>query len=148
MLEEAGGDAAAAKFTYDTYLAGGPRHGFSCPDNLTFGPGGSLWVCTDISASSMGKGVHAPFPRNSVVRVEDDASGASLARHFLQAPIDAEITGPSFSLDGKTLFLSIQHPGESSLEGEKGYTSHWPGGGDTKPRSTIIGIVEAGAKFA
>ena len=26
------------------------------------------------------------------------------------APVDAEFTGPCFSGDGKTLFLSVQHP--------------------------------------
>jgi len=149
MLEETGGDAASTSFTFDTYLAGGPRQGFSCPDNLTFGPGGSLWVCTDISTSSMGKGVHAPFKRNSVLRVENDArTGATFARHFLQGPIEAEITGPSFSLDGKTLFLAIQHPGELSEGGVKGYTSHWPRGNGAKPLSTLIGVMEHGARFA
>jgi uncharacterized protein len=148
MLEEATGDAAATSFAFESYLTGGPKHGFSCPDNLTFGPDSSLWICTDISGSSMGNGVHTPFVRNSVVRVEEDAHGTAFVRHFLQAPIEAEITGPTFSLDGKTLFLSIQHPGEGSFEDGKGYTSHWPGGGDAQPKSTVIGILEKGAKFA
>lgn len=147
-LEEEGGDAASLSFRYDTFIAGGRKQGFSCPDNLVFGPGESLWVCTDISGSSMGKGAHADFRRNSVVRVETEPrTGLTAARHFLQAPFDAEITGPSFTPDFKTFFLSIQHPGESSFEDGNGYTSHWPDGGQSKPRSTLIAVKEKGARF-
>jgi secreted PhoX family phosphatase len=148
-LEEEGGDAGALRFVYDTYIAGGRKQGFSCPDNLVFGPEHSLWVCTDISDSAMGRGAHADFPRNSMLRVEADTkTGATVARHFLQSPRDAEITGPSFTPDFKTLFVAIQHPGESSFEDDKGYTSHWPDGGSAKPRSTLIGVKETSGRFA
>jgi uncharacterized protein len=33
---------------------------------------------------------------------------------FGTAPMDAELTGPYFAPDTKTLFLSVQHPGESN----------------------------------
>ena len=54
------------------------------------------------------------------------------------APIDAEFTGPCFSSDGKTLFLSVQHPGEKSPSKDN-LTSIWPkekGG----PKSSVITI--------
>jgi secreted PhoX family phosphatase len=148
MLQEDNKDHGAMAFTYDSYLVGGPSRGFSCPDNLCFGPGDSLWVCTDISGTSMGKGVHASFARNSVVRLEHDPrTKVTQARHFLQTPFEAEVTGPSFSPDGSTFFLSIQHPGEFSFQLSKGFSSHWPRGGSHAPLSTVIAVTESGASF-
>ena len=48
------------------------------------------------------------------------------------APVDAEFTGPCFSSDYKTLFLSVQHPGELTSDLERP-TSHWPDGALPKP---------------
>jgi secreted PhoX family phosphatase len=55
------------------------------------------------------------------------------------APMDAEFTGPFFSPDGKSLFLSIQHPGETSKSLDS-LNSHWPDGGSAIPRSAVIVI--------
>lgn len=148
LLTEKDADHTSLSFEYKTYLTGGLGSGVSCPDNIVFGPGGHLWVCTDISGETMGKGVHTRFPRNSVFRMEDAANGTALARHFLQAPHGAEITGPSFTKDGKTFFMSIQHPGEDSFEnGNTNYTSHWPEGGNASPKSTLIAVREKGSSF-
>lgn len=54
-------------------------------------------------------------------------------------PIESEFTGPSFSPDGKTLFLSVQHPGEESKSVESP-TSHWPEGGKAMPRPAVVAI--------
>jgi secreted PhoX family phosphatase len=57
------------------------------------------------------------------------------------APMDAEFTGPFFSPDGKSLFLSVQHPGETSKStNPDSLTSHWPEGGNKIPRSAVIVI--------
>ena len=55
------------------------------------------------------------------------------------APTDAEFTGPCFSPDGATLFLSVQHPGEQSSSLED-LTSHWPGEPGSIPRSAVVTI--------
>ena len=55
------------------------------------------------------------------------------------APMDAEFTGPYFSPDGKSLFLSVQHPGETSKSLED-LISHWPDGGTSIPRSSVVVI--------
>lgn len=147
LLREEQDDHSGTRFSLETHVVGGPKAGFSCPDNLTFGPGQSLWVATDISADNMGKGPHTAFARNSFLRLETDAPGNIYARHFLQGPWEAEITGPSFSPDGRYLFLSIQHPGENSFEKGKGLTSHWPSGGASSPLSTVIVVEEKGGRF-
>jgi len=51
--------------------------------------------------------------------------------------LQAELTGPAFIPDCKTLFLAIQHPGEES-EGPDNPTSTWPGGDE--PRSSLAAI--------
>lgn len=142
ILRENAQDSASLKFEYETFLVGGLRNGISCPDNLTFGPSNTLWACTDMSASVMGKGAFAAFARNSMHRLELDSSGSVFVRHFVQAPRDAELTGPTFLPDGSGLIVSVQHPGEGSFEKEGvGLTSHWPDGGLAKPVSTVICIV-------
>ena len=81
---------------------------------------------------------------------------ADTLKRFLVGPVDCEITGCAETPDGKTLFVNIQHPGESLaavadvLDPTK-YLSHWPanagygaGGATTaRPRSATVAIVKA-----
>ncbi len=53
------------------------------------------------------------------------------------APTDAEFTGICFDPDEKTMFLSVQHPGERTKDLKKP-TSRWPDGGAPKP--SVIAI--------
>ncbi|MNT57297.1 hypothetical protein D3C72_1946580 [compost metagenome] len=55
------------------------------------------------------------------------------------APNEAEFTGPCFSDDGKTLFLSVQHPGANTMDINKP-TSNWPDGGKSIPHSAVVAI--------
>ncbi|MEN9808971.1 MAG: hypothetical protein RLZZ488_538 [Pseudomonadota bacterium] len=147
LIREHKGDFASLTFDYETFVVGGLRSGISCPDNLTFGPAGTFWATTDMSASAMGRGALTAFKRNSMHRLESDRAGSVFARHFVQAPRDAELTGPCFLPDGSGLLLSVQHPGESSFEKEGvGFTSHWPDGGQSAPVSTVVCIVPTDGK--
>ncbi len=91
------GDHAAENFTWDIVLLGGKE--LSCPDNLAIHPDGSLWIATDGQPKTMDAS-------DSLYKRQKDGS---LLR-FLNAPKGAEVTGPEFTPDGKTLFVSIQHP--------------------------------------
>ena len=51
--------------------------------------------------------------------------------------MDAELTGPFFSPDGSTLFLSVQHPGEETRD-LANPTSKWPTGDMPKPSVVAI----------
>ena len=64
----------------------------------------------------------------------DPATGE--IRRFLVGPIACEVTGSTWSEDGKTMFVGIQHPGE------KQKPSHFPEGGDSVPRSSVIAITK------
>ena len=63
--------------------------------------------------------------------VADPATGE--IRRFLVGPRQAEVTGLTWSADRRTLFVGIQHPGEKG-------DSHFPGGGRTVPRSSVVAI--------
>jgi len=113
-------DAAANRFTWQVLsLAGETLHGeldgdaFANPDGLWFDPQGHLWIQTDISSSSLNKGAFTPFGNNQML-VADLAQGR--VHRFLSGPRHCELTGISSSPDGHTLFVNIQHPGESPSE--------------------------------
>lgn len=63
--------------------------------------------------------------------------GESRLRRFLVAPKGAEVTGLTETADGKTLFVNIQHPGESTAKlGSSpafSFQSQWPGNGGGLP---------------
>ncbi len=138
-IEEAGNDPTALEFKASTFLTGGPATGFACPDNLAFDKNGNLWFTCDISASSLGAGPYAAFGNNGLFYVAMKGPEAGKAVQMASAPVHAELTGPSFSADGRTLFISVQHPGEES-KSKDAPTSHWPDGKGTTPVSAVVAI--------
>ncbi len=130
----------AEEFTFEVYAAGGPQTGFASPDNLVFDNNQNLWVVTDISSSSLGSGIYSPFKNNGAFVMPSGLDGGATAAdvfQFASAPVQAELTGPAFTPDGKTLFLAVQHPGEET-EDPKEPTSTWPDGGE--PKSSVVAI--------
>ena len=138
-LVEAGDDPEAMAFTWDTFLAGGPESGFACPDNLAFDPKGNLWMTTDISGSSINKDPYKPFGHNGLFYIPMSGPDAGKPVQVASAPAEGELTGPWFAPDGRTLFLSVQHPGERTKD-LNSPTSRWPLGGDNLPYSTVVAI--------
>jgi secreted PhoX family phosphatase len=139
---------------------------FSSPDGLWFARSGLLWIETDdhayrdasncmLLAAIPGK-VGDGGPRTILNREEGKeramttpigkAADAASLRRFLVGPIDCEITGLTESPDGRALFVNIQHPGETtdgkdfSIDKPDSYLSHWPDGGNARPRSATIVI--------
>ncbi|NNC84138.1 MAG: DUF839 domain-containing protein [Flavobacteriales bacterium] len=129
----------ALEFESEMFLTGGEETGFSCPDNLAFDQAGNLWFTVDVSGSAMNYGVYEPFGNNGLFMVPRSGPQEGEVIQMASAPNDAELTGPFFSPDGKTLFLSVQHPGETSVSLEK-LTSHWPDGGDSIPLPSVVAI--------
>ena len=139
-MVEANNDPEAMSFDWDFLAVGGPQSGFSSPDNLVFDPYGNLWMVTDISSSSVGKGIYKFQGNNSMFFFNTEGPNAGQAIHFASGPVDCELTGPVWTPDGTTLFLSIQHPGEES-ESLDALTSHWPNlNGDPMPRPGVVAI--------
>ncbi len=138
-LEEKDGKYDALSFEADTYLAGGEETGFACPDNMAFDTIGNLWFTSDMSGSEMHKPPYEAFQNNSLFVVPRTGPQAGQVIRVATAPTDAELTGPFFSPDGKTLFLSVQHPGEKSPS-LKELKSHWPEGGTAIPRPSVVTV--------
>ena len=71
------------------------------------------------------------------------SGGEQKLRRFLVGPKECEITGIAETPDGRTLFVNIQHPGETTraeLQQPAAFGSHWPDGGLARPRSATIVI--------
>ena len=138
-LREKDGKHDAMEFESETYLAGGVEMGFCCPDNMAFDPAGNLWITSDISGSEIGNEVYSEFGNNGLYVIPRHGVDAGKVFQVASAPTDAELTGPYFSPDGKTLFLSVQHPGEGTTD-INNPTSHWPGGGNSVPKPSVVCI--------
>jgi len=91
---------------------------FSCPDNCAIDPDGRLWVCTDQGS----KWKQTSGSADGVWALQTEGSGRGSGRMFFRVPVGAEMCGPCFTPDGKTLFLAVQHPGTSGA-------IHFPGFG-------------------
>lgn len=140
-IEETDGKHDALTFKASTYKAGGEANGFSCPDNLAFDASGNLWMTTDMSGSAMNKEgrSYMPFKNNSLFVVPRYGKDAGKVIRIASAPRDAELTGPWFSPDGKTLFLSVQHPGGETTDLNEP-TSTWPFDEDNIPKPAVVAI--------
>lgn len=136
-IEEKNNDPLALEFKASTFIAGGPETGFACPDNIAFDRHGDLWMTSDISGSKMNQGVYEAFKNNGLFYIPLKGPSAGKAHLIATAPIDAEFTGPTFSPDGATLFLSVQHPGELTQDPQNP-TSRWPKGDGPVP--TVVAI--------
>ena len=140
------GDHTKAEFEWDLYLIAGnpvvhkgtpyagsdnitPDNMFNSPDGIGFDKAGRLWIQTDGKYSNSGD---FAGQGNNQMLCGDPMTGE--VRRFLTGPIACEITGLTFSPDYKTMFVGVQHPGE------RGAPSHFPAGGSSKPRSTIMAI--------
>lgn len=128
-------DPGSLKFTHDTFISGGKDKGFACPDNMVFDPKGNLWFTTDMSGDAVGKGPYEGLGNNGLYVFLRTGANAGKVIRVATAPVDAEFTGPCFSPDYKTLFLSVQHPGEQSESTTK-LTSTWPNG--DLPKSSVV----------
>ena len=115
---------------------------FGCPDGLGFAPNGLLWIQTDAHASQMYKGEFERIGNNQMLAC-DPTTGE--VRRFLTGPVNCEITGIAFTPDGKSLFISVQHPGETPSDRsdpkEPQRFSSWPDHErDGRPRSATVVI--------
>jgi secreted PhoX family phosphatase len=139
-LTEKEDDPTVEEFSFEVFAAGDPQTGFASPDNLMFDNDDNLWVVTDISISSLGSGIYETFRNNGAFVMpsgpDGGASGGDVVQ-FASAPVEAELTGPAFTPDGKTHFLAVQRPGEES-EDPKNPNSTWPDGDE--PKSSVVAI--------
>lgn len=103
---------------------------FASPDGLWIDSRGVVWIQTDMSGSQQSNG---PFGNNQMLAADPVTKEV---KRFLIGPMDCEVTGVHATPDLKTLFVNIQHPGDRSTP--DAFTSHWPDGGNARPRSATV----------
>ncbi len=143
---ETDNDHGAMSFDWDLFVVAGnpsvhpddakggssnitPQNMFNSPDGLGFDPDGRLWILTDGDYSNSGD--FAGMGNNQML-CADPVSGE--IRRFMVGPVACEVTGIAFAPDQRTLFVGIQHPGET---GGSTFPEHLPNG---KPRSSVMAI--------
>lgn len=134
-ISENQNDHGSTEFTSETFALGGEL--FSCPDNMAFDAAANLWFASDMSGNAMGADPYTKFGNNGLFVIPTQGRYAGKVIQVASAPVDAEFSGLKFDQDGETLFLSVQHPGETS-KSLKNLTSNWPTGNLPKP--TVIAI--------
>jgi uncharacterized protein len=101
----------------------------SCPDNCTFDGGGRLWISTD--GGHMGA--------DGVYACDTLGPGRALTRHFLRAPVGAEVCGPLFAPDDRSFFVAIQHPGSGKKTHFEKPSTRWPDFDSAcPPRASVV----------
>ncbi len=135
----ADGDHGAATFRWDLYVMAGnpvvgegadkgsanvnPGNMFNSPDGMVFDSTGILWIQTD--GEDDNEGAFQGHGNNQML-AGDPRSGE--IRRFLTGPNGCEVAGLCWSVDRRTMFVGIQHPGGSFPDGEG------------LPRSSIISV--------
>ena len=154
-LLEDGGDHTAPRFRWEMFiLAGDPRepahraayqgrtdvNPFAMPDNIGFDDRGRLWVTTDGNDETLG-------PNDGVWVVDTEGPDRGRARQFLSGPIGAELCGPAFTPDYRTVFVAVQHPGSVPKVTYDKPGSRFPDyRPDMPPRPSVLAIYrEAGS---
>jgi secreted PhoX family phosphatase len=147
-------DKTGTTFDWDIFvLAGDPEYDpdvningdiFGSPDGLWGDPNGVLWIQTDISNSAQALAERGyDNIGNNMMLAADPATGE--IRRFLVGPRGCEVTGVHTTPDGTTMFVNIQHPGESTpawgetTPEEPTAVSSWPDG-EGRPRSATLVI--------
>jgi len=121
-ISHAGGDHTATTMSWSVFiLAGDPAFDptvqlnasniFGSPDGIWIDRDSRFWIQTDISNGSQNRTNYANIKNNMMLAA--DPANADI-RRFLTGPRGAEITGVITTPDQKTMFVNVQHPGEST----------------------------------
>ena len=148
-------DHTSDRFRWNTFLLGGnpnaenpqergaygqqhasniSAHGwFANPDNVAFDQRGNMWIATDGCESF---GFH-----DGLWAMATEGEMRAAPKHFFGCPEGAEICGPEFTPDGKTLFVAVQHPADAENSTFDQPLHRWPDN-DPKlpPRPTVLAI--------
>lgn len=112
---------------------------FASPDNAVVDPDGRLWIATDQGSKTLMSGTN-----DGLWALETDGALRGTGKMFFRVPNGAELCGPAFSDDGESLFVAVQHPGDTVKGGEariETATTRWPDfDDDMPPRPSIVAI--------
>jgi len=159
-----GGDHAAERFRWEilvrcgdpsiasvgaTFNPATTKNGwFGMPDNCVVDALGRLWVATD------GNSEKRTGRTDGVWAVETEGEARGTSKLFFRVPVGAEMCGPCITPDLETLFVAVQHPGETPDDKNAGAMStfdkpvtRWPDadpGSTMPPRPSVVAITRKG----
>ncbi len=151
------GDFDAPGFTWHQLVLAGtgagagvkPEHqgnvkgdAFACPDTLNFDARGVLWIGTDVGSGALNRGEMQSLGNNQVLACDVQTREV---RRFFTGPMGCEVAGASTTLDGSTMFISVQHPGElpsgRNDPAQPQRYSSWPDfNPNGRPRSAVVAV--------
>ncbi|MCW9058662.1 MAG: PhoX family phosphatase [Gammaproteobacteria bacterium] len=148
---ERGNRPWALQFNWDIFLLAGPADDsrkldgeplddtniVASPDGLWFDHQGVLWIQTDMGGSQQ-RAEQGRFGNNQMLAANPYTGEM---RRFFVGPLGQETTGVITTPDSRTMFVNIQHPGESG-EVYPQVASHWPDGGNARARSATVIITK------
>ena len=119
---------------------------FGMPDNCAFDSMGRLWIATD------GNYPKKTARSDGLWAMETEGAARATSKLFFRCPNGAELCGPEFTPDDTTLFIAIQHPGEtdeSDPDAEaatlENPATRWPDFKDgIPPRPSIVVVTRRG----
>ncbi len=148
-------DHGAERFSWDVFIAAGnpgepahkaayggelsPSGWFACPDNIAFDSAGRLWIASDQGEAQAKYGIG-----DGLWACDTSGPGRAVSRMFYRTPSGAEMCGPAFTPDCRSLFVVVQHPASD----DKGSTyekpsTRWPDFSDAMPpRPSVVSIVK------
>lgn len=149
------GDHASTEFTWEmlvkcgdpsvaevgaTFSSATTKDGwFGMPDNCAIDHLGRLWIATD------GNSGKATGRSDGLWAIETEGEARGTSKHFFRCPVGAELCGPTFTPDDKSLFLAVQHPGEEDAEGNAGTfekpATRWPDFAEGMPPRPSLVVV-------
>ncbi|WP_354185783.1 PhoX family phosphatase [Arthrobacter sp. UYCu712] len=140
------GDPAQGAFTYFSGFPADQVSPISCPDNLAFDSVGNLWISTDGAPSGIGKA-------DGLFKVTLDGAERGRVEQFLAVPRDAETCGPIVHDEERTVFVSVQHPGEDgSFDAQLSFFPDYVAAGTAPkrgqvraPRPSVVQVFRTGA---
>jgi secreted PhoX family phosphatase len=119
---------------------------FGMPDNCAVDSMGRLWISTD------GNYPKRTGRSDGLWAMETEGAARATSKLFFRCPHGAEMCGPEFTPDDTTLFLAVQHPGEtdeSDPDAEAAKfeepVTRWPDFKDgIPPRPSIVVVTRRG----
>jgi len=145
-------DHTALEHRWDMFLVAGPldqggQYGpgisaagwTACPDNIAFDNQGRMWIASDQGEAQAKFGIG-----DGIWACDTTGPGRATTRFFYRTPTGAEMCGPCFTPDNRTLFVAVQHPAAD----DPGSTfdkpsTRWPDFSATMPpRPSVVAITK------